>query len=235
MALLGSEALGLIVFFGVVPALLLFWFKNTILPFFISIFWLSGLFALAINLYYYIPQAFAGANIAAPLWAGSLIVLAAIIVVIFVSGYLYFQLFKHYQAQNFPIVTLLYTGLAIFLLALSSLLIAYAFLSGQGSYGSHHFLYAKPLWVIPALFALTSEIFRIKTGLTMSVVFHALASSLLLIGTLLFYRVYITVTLENGSNITNMPFFAYEPPLLSSLAVFATGILITFWNNRKQS
>ncbi len=93
----------------------------------VAAFWLSSLFALSLKLNTAIPTAFAGANLQTPQWAGSLIVLSTLTVVLAATTLLIAKLYQDKQTENLAPFTVTLVLICLCLVLVPTLLNSYQF------------------------------------------------------------------------------------------------------------
>ena len=237
MTLYGSEALGLIFYFLVLPFIALYFFKNPAVKFAITAYWLWALFSLGLILYFYIPTAFAGANLSPPLWAGGLIVLSTLIVVLTVSLTMLGRLAQDYRSQRLGFETMVLIGLTYLLLLIPVMIICSFFVMQIGGYGSYRSLLNHPFWMMPAVFALILELLIFKISLKPNQHLFIASCLFLCLGALLYFWIYIYFhVLKEETFVLHTTFYMkYKTYLVAATLLFVAAIAYPFWRNRNPS
>ena len=236
MMIFGSEAIGLSVLYGIVPVTLLYFFrKSMVLPYAIGTFWLNGLFLLSLKLYFYIPYAFAGAKLHAPQWAGGLIIFAVSLIVFSICAVMIGKIVRQYKAALASPVISLFVFLACTFILVPVLIISYTLLTGKGDYGSYRTLLSFNFWAFFAVAALLLELIESCTPLKVPAIFPVSTAILLLVGAIMPHWLYIKlhITKDYTPLLDLTPYFRYRFFLIMGLMMFATGLIIAVWRNRK--
>lgn len=236
MTVFGSEAIALILYVFILPLALMFLFKSKMLMTSLIAFWLTALFLLSLKLYMFIPQAFKGSYISIPQSAGNLIILSAFIVAIVVS----FTELSKIKTQTQDWDQKLFPALTISLALLPILLFSYAFwfspLKNQ-TIDDYTTIIFQVFWVLAAVLGLSLEVLSAYSSITIHKGYRLLAGFFILIGTLLYDWHYIKLYILNQTLKTStLPFYlSYKTYLYAAFIVFATGLVIALWQNRKTS